>query len=67
MKDFLKNVLFKHQFSGTDLLIFIIFIKIGNFLASVGSFSPLIQFLFIVILFLVLKLSDAFTRFLFKE
>lgn len=67
MKDFLKNVLFKHQFSGTDLLIFITFIKIGNFLESIGNFSPVIQLLFMVILFLVLKLSDAFTRFLFKE
>jgi len=67
MKDLLKNVLFKHQFSSLDILIFGIFIDIGRHLESVGNFSPLVQLVFVVTLFLVLKLSDAFTRFIFKE
>ena len=67
MKDFLKNIFFKHQFSATDFLIFITFIKIGDFLKSVGNFSLSVQIVFVITLVFVLKLSDFLTRNIFKE
>lgn len=67
MKDFLKNILFKHYFSVTDLLIFITFIKVGGFLKSVENFSLSVQILFVITLVFVLKLSDFLTRKIFKE